>query len=569
MNSEPLLQMHAIDKHFPGVHALDRVNFDVHVGEVHGLMGQNGAGKSTLIKVLTSVHPRDGGTITFEGRPFRATSPADAQRRGISTVYQEVNLVPSLSIAENLFLGRLKPGTGLRTEAGSELRDAPLSVLRRLRRWLGIDWGNLRRRGRALLADFGLDIDVEETLGSYPVAIKQMVAIARAVDTRCRLLILDEPTSSLDAHETEVLFAIIQRLKAHGLAIIFITHFIDQVFQISDRLTVLRNGRKVGTFETKDLPKLELVGHMLGRTPEEAAALEAERSVATAPSAERETLLSARGLGRRGAVEPFDLQIRRGEVLGFAGLLGSGRTEAARLLFGADRADTGNVQIVGKKRSMRVPRQAIARGLALCPEDRKTDGIFSDLSVRENITIVVQRALSRLGIVSRRVHSRIAERFVRQLDIATPDLDRPAKFLSGGNQQKVILARWLACNPVLLILDEPTRGIDVGAKAEIEKLIERLAREGMGIVFISTELEEVVRRSHRVAVLRDRRKVAELTGDDISEAKIMTIIAGEAASPPRGRRQSEAEVQARESERRSVKELNGTADAAPPEQEER
>jgi monosaccharide-transporting ATPase len=503
VNTDTILQMHAIDKRFPGVHALDRVDFDVRAGEVHGLMGQNGAGKSTLIKVLTGVYPRDAGEITFEGRPFRAASPADAQRKGISTVYQEINLVPSLSVAENLFLGRAK------------------------RRWWGIRWAEQRRRAKQLLGDFGVDIDVEETLASYPVAIQQMVAIARAVDIKARLLIMDEPTSSLDARETQVLFDILRRLKARGLGIIFITHFIGQVYQISDRITVLRNGQKVGTFDAKDLPKLELVGHMLGRTPHEAAALEAERSVAEAPTAEREALLTARGLSRRGAIEPFDLQIRRGEVLGLAGLLGSGRTEAARLLFGADRPDSGSISMGGKGLALRTPRRAIARGLALCPEDRKTDGIFDDLSVRENITLVVQRNLSKLGIVSRSAQTRIAEQFVRQLDIATPDLDRPVKFLSGGNQQKVILARWLACNPVLLILDEPTRGIDVGAKAEVEKLIEQLSREGMAIVFISTELEEVVRRSHRVAVLRDRKKVAELIGDRINERTIMSIIAGQ------------------------------------------
>ena len=521
MNADPLLQMHAVDKRFPGVHALDRVDFDVHTGEIHALMGQNGAGKSTLIKVLTGVHPRDGGTITFEGRALRATSPADAQRKGISTVYQEINLVPSLSVTENLFLGRLKKGTASRHGKG------PVSLFKRLCHRISIDWRELRRQARKLLAEFGLEIDVEETLGSYPVAIQQMIAIARAVDTRARLLIMDEPTSSLDAHETDVLFAILRALKARGLGIIFVTHFIDQVYKISDRITVLRNGRNVGTFQAGKLPKLELVGHMLGRTPQQAAALEAERSAAGPPAAEHEALLTTHGLGRRNAIEPFDLEIRRGEVLGLAGLLGSGRTEAARLLFGADRADSGSIRIAGRLARLRTPRHAIARGLALCPENRQAHGIFGDLSVRENISLIVQRILSRLGIVSRSAHARIAEEFIHRLDIATPDVDRPVKFLSGGNQQKVILARWLACHPDLLILDEPTRGIDVGAKAEIEKLIEQLARGGMAILFISTELDEVVRRSHRAAVLRDRRKVAELAGDEIGETAIMNIIAGE------------------------------------------
>jgi len=507
----PLLLMQGISKYFPGVRALDAVDFDVLPGEVHGLMGQNGAGKSTLIKILTGVHPRDGGTIRFAGRPFRASSPADAQRKGIATVYQEVNLVPSLSVAENLFLGRAR------------------------RRWWGISWRELRERSRRLLAEFGLDIDVAQTLGRYSVAVQQMVAIARAVDTHCRLLILDEPTSSLDLRETELLFAIIRRLRSRGLGVIFITHFLDQVFQISDRITVLRNGRKVGTFPAAALSKLELVAHMLGRELTPAAepgrparpAGPAPAALPEAPAPERRrVLLRAWGLGRRAAIAPFDLEIHAGEVLGFAGLLGSGRTEAAGLLFGALRADTGTLEIAGRRVRLRTPRPAILLGLGLCPEDRQTQGLFADLSVRENIALVVQRQLSRLGLVSRARHQRIAESFVRRLDIVTPDLDRPVKFLSGGNQQKVILARWLAARPILLILDEPTRGIDVGAKAEIERLIGELARGGVGIVFISTELEEVVRRSDRIVVLRDRRMVAQLVGNQISQARIMSIIAG-------------------------------------------
>ncbi|HUU96060.1 MAG TPA: sugar ABC transporter ATP-binding protein [Phycisphaerae bacterium] len=505
MAEQPLLLMRGIDKHFPGVHALDKVDFDVRRGEVHGLMGQNGAGKSTLVKVLTGVHPRDGGTITFEGKAFHASSPADAQRKGISTVYQEVNLVPSLSVAENLFLGR-----------------SP-------RAWFGLHWRQMRRRSRELLSQFDLDIDVDEPLGSYPVAIQQMVAIARAVDIDARLIILDEPTSSLDQHETGVLFDIIGRLKARGIGIIFVTHFLEQVYRVSDRISVLRNGQRVGTFEVARLPKIELVGHMLGKSPAEAAALEAERPPAAELGAEREVVLAVRNLGRRRAIEPFDLEVRRGEVLGLAGLLGSGRTEAARLLFGADRAESGTIMIGTRRAALRSPRRAIALGIALCPEDRQADGLFPEMSVRGNIALVVQRTLSRLGIISRQAHSRIAGEFVRRLDIATPDLERPVKHLSGGNQQKVILARWLACNPRLLILDEPTRGIDVGAKVEVERLIDALSHEGIAIVFISSELEEVVRRSHRILVLRDRQVVGELAGEAINEHTVMDTIAGQRA----------------------------------------
>lgn len=498
--------MHGIHKRFPGVHALDDVSFEVRAGEVHALMGQNGAGKSTLIKVLTGVHPRDGGSILFLGRPFRASSPADAQHQGISTIYQEVNLVPTLSVAENLSLGQ-----------------AP-------RRWYGIDWRSVRRQARERLAEFDLRLDVDAALGSFPVAIQQMVCIARAVAAQARLLIMDEPTSSLDRRETDRLFEIIGRLKARGVGVVFVTHFLDQVYRVSDRITVLRNGRLAGSFEAAQLPRIELVAHMLGKPIEETTALDSRASTARGPQATSAvpSLLSARRLGRRGAVEPFSLELRAGEVLGLAGLLGSGRTETARLLFAADRGDTGELTVGGARVPGRHPREAIAVGLALCPEDRKADGIIPEMSVRENIALVVQRQLSRLGLVSRRRHAQIAEEYVRRLGIATPDLDRPVKTLSGGNQQKVILARWLASRPRVLILDEPTRGIDVGAKVEIERLTDRLAAEGLGVLFISSELDEVVRRSHRLIVLRDRRHIGTLAGDDLSEEAVMNLIAAPA-----------------------------------------
>jgi len=505
--------------HFPGVHALNDVAFDVRPGEVHALMGQNGAGKSTLIKVLNGVHRQQGGSIRFEGRMFRAVGPADAQRQGVSTIFQEVNLVPTLSVAENVVLGRMP------------------------RHWFGIDWRAARKHARALLADFGLHIDVDRILGEYPVAIRQMVGIARAVATSARLLVMDEPTSSLDKQETEKLFEIIRRLKERGVGIVFVTHFLDQAYRVSNRITVLRNGGRVGTFDTVRLSKRELVGHMLGKTIEETASWESERPAKAPGATTSEPILSARGLGRRRAVEPFDLDVRRGEVLGLAGLLGSGRTETARLLFGADRCDSGTLHIGRRKTRLHSPRQAIEHGIAMCPEDRKTDGVFPEMSVRDNIAMVVQRTLSRLGIVSRGAHLRIAQAFVKQLGIVTPDLDRPLKMLSGGNQQKVILARWLAGAPRVLILDEPTRGIDVGAKVEIERLVERLAGDGMAVVFISSELEEVVRCSHRLAVLRDRKKVLELAGDEISEKAVMIVIAGGGPSATRAQLEPEGESQ--------------------------
>ncbi len=471
-------------------------------GEVHALLGENGAGKSTLIKVLTGVHARDGGEIHFEGKPFHAASPADAQSQGISTIYQEVNLVPSLSVAENLYLGRMP------------------------RCWYGIDWRAMRRRAKDLLSAFDLTIDVSETLGRYSVAVQQMVSIARAVDTDARLLILDEPTSSLDRHETDVLFKIMRRLRERGVGMVFVTHFLDQVYRISDRITILRNGARVGTYDTATLPRLELVGHMLGRSPEDSPRA-GQSSSASSEASSRRPVLSARGIGRRGVLEPLDIELDEGEVLGLAGLLGSGRTECARLIFGADRATEGRMEMDGKPVSVRKPRDAIALGIAMAPEDRKADGIIPEMSVRENIALAVQRTMSRWGIVSRARHQELAGRFVKQLEIATPHLDQPVRNLSGGNQQKVILARWLAMSPSVLILDEPTRGIDIGAKEEIERLTAELARKGMAVIFISSELEEVVRRCDRVMVLRDRKHVGDLTGKDINENALMQAIASE------------------------------------------
>lgn len=510
--NEPLLSMSAIEKRFASVLALAAVDFDVRAGEVHALMGENGAGKSTLIKVLTGVFRPDGGSMRLAGRPWSPSSPADAQRRGVSPVYQEVNLIPTLSVAENILLGRLPRGP------------------------FGIRWRAARRRAAELLATLELRLDVAEPLAAFPIAIQQMVAIARAIDRDARLLILDEPTSSLDRRETDVLFRTIEALKSRGLAIIFITHFIDQMYRIADRVTVLRNGRRVGTFEAASLPRVELVAHMLGR-PLESATTAADRSPAAA--AARPALLAARGLARRGAIAAFNLDIHPGEVIGLAGLLGAGRSELARLLAGADRPDAGEISLrppppaqpgVPLRLRRLTPRRAIGLGIALTPEDRRADGIFPDLSVRQNIVIAVQRSLSRLGLVSRAAQQRIAADFVQRLNIVAADLDQPLRNLSGGNQQKVILARWLACRPRLLILDEPTRGIDVGAKAEIERLVAELAGSGLAVLFISAELDEVLRASDRILVLRDRRVVGELPASAASEARLMSAIAGDAGT---------------------------------------
>ena len=491
--------MKGVRKTFPGMIALDDVNFTLRAGEIHALMGENGAGKSTLIKIITGVHRRDAGAILLDGQPIEAHSPAHAQMLGISTVYQEINLIPQLSVAENLHLGR-----------------QPMKLAR-------IDWKTIRRRARESLARLELDIDVTRPLASFSIAIQQLVAIARSLDVEARILILDEPTSSLDENEVKQLFTVMRRLKSTGLGIIFITHFIDQVYEVADRITVLRNGRLVGEYETAQLPRLELIGKMIGRTAADTPRPERARPHGVT---ERNIFLQANGLGRKGSIAPLDITAHSGEVLGLAGLLGSGRTEIACLLFGLDRPDSGGIAVRGRKVRINSPRKAIAEGFGMLPEDRQSQGLVPDLSLRENITLALQARRGWLKPLSRKRQAEIADRFIAALNIDTTDAEKPIRYLSGGNQQKAILARWLATEPALLILDEPTRGIDVGAKAEVEKLIASLRDRGMSIIFISSELEEVVRDSQRVIVLRDRAKVAELTAEDITEKRIMLAIAG-------------------------------------------
>jgi simple sugar transport system ATP-binding protein len=497
-NSAPLLQLSGITKSFPGVKALAGVNFTVRRGEIHALMGENGAGKSTLIKVLTGVHQRDGGEALLEGRAIDARSPEEAQRLGISTVYQEVNLVPYLSVAENICLGRQPTRFGL------------------------VDWKQIHERAGRALARLGIEVDVSETLANCSIAIQQLVAIARALDITARLLILDEPTSSLDEKEVEQLFGVMRKLKAGGLGVVFVTHFLDQVYAVSDRITVLRNGQFVGEYEAAQLPRLDLISRMMGK---EVSELDLRPPSTAADAGQRKPLLQLRQLGRRGAVQPIDLDVASGEIVGLAGLLGSGRTETARLIFGADHADSGTMQLDGTEIRPRSPRDAIGLKFGFCPEDRKVAGIIPNLSVRENIVLALQANQGWMRYVSRARQVELADKFITALNIKTPNREQPVRLLSGGNQQKVILARWLASQPRLLILDEPTRGIDVGAKSEIEKLMVKLTGDGLAILFISSDLEEVVRNSHRVVVLRDRRKVAELSGGEISEAGIMHAIA--------------------------------------------
>jgi simple sugar transport system ATP-binding protein len=496
-----ILAVKGISKWFPGVQALEDVDFDIQQGEIQALVGENGAGKSTLIKVLTGVERPNRGTMTLFGSETRVRSPQHAQVLGISTVYQENNLCLNLSVAENILIGR-----------------APM---RRGR----VDWATMNAHAEKILQGLGVDVDVTQSLGSYSVAIQQMVAIARALEiSSAKILILDEPTSSLDLDETQHLFRVMRQLKQQGVGIVFITHFLDQVYEVSDRITVLRNGKLVGTYATAELPHLELIAKMIGRSLVELDEM-SKTKLESQKHIKHEAVLQAQALGRLGAIEPFDLELHAGEVVGLAGLLGSGRTEIAGLLFGIDKPDKGSLVVKGRPIQDYSPLGSIKRGVALCPEDRKGEGIVDDLSVRENIVLAMQASRGWFRLLSPQKQYEIAERYIKLLNIATPSPDQPVKNLSGGNQQKVILARWMAANPQVLILDEPTRGIDVGTKAEIQRLVLSFAEEGKSCVFISSELEEVMRTSHRIVVLRDREKVAEF-GGEVDEHQIMQSIAG-------------------------------------------
>jgi len=501
---DPVIEMRDISISFPGVKALDSVSFRMFPGEVHSLMGENGAGKSTLIKALTGVYAIDSGTITLDGVPLVINGPAQAQAAGISTVYQEVNLLPNLSVAENIMLGR-EP-----------------------RRFGAIDWRAMRARAGELLTRLHLDIDPASQLSSHSLAVQQLIAIARATDVDAKVLVLDEPTSSLDADEVSELFRVIRGLKEAGVAILFVSHFLDQVYEISDRLTVLRNGALVGEYLTREMLRIELVHKMIGKELATLESLETKTRVAAVDSdagGAEVPYLRATGLGRVGSVEPTDLTVHQGEVVGLAGLLGSGRTEIARLITGADRADSGELHIRGEKKRLRTPRAALRDRIAYSSEDRKREGIVEELSVRDNIVLALQADRGWLRRISRRRQDELAQSYISALGIRPANPDALVRNLSGGNQQKVLLARWLAVAPRLLVLDEPTRGIDVGAKAEIQKLVSSLADEGMAVVFISAELEEVLRLSHRIAVMRDRRKVADLPNEDVTVGEIMGLIA--------------------------------------------
>ncbi|MFG6459293.1 sugar ABC transporter ATP-binding protein [Roseateles sp. BYS96W] len=506
MTTQPVLALTGIHKAFPGVKALSDVSLRLFPGEVHALMGQNGAGKSTLIKVLTGLYQPDAGVIQLNGATIAPRRTEDAQQHGIRTVYQEVNLCPNLSVAENICAGGFP----------------------RQPWWGGgrIDWAAVNAEATRVLAQMDLDIDVTAPLSRNSLSIQQMVAIARALRVSARVLILDEPTSSLDDAAVQRLFTVLRRLRDQGLAILFVTHFLDQTYALADRITVMRNGETEGEYLASDLSRLALVNKMVGAPPDQQPARLDSRAPATGA-----TVLTAQGLTRRGALHPLDLELRRGEVLGLAGLLGSGRTEAARLLFGADVADGGQVQTEAHTGRWRSPREAIAAGIAFCSEDRKHEGAIPDLSVRDNILLALQARHGLRLVMSPEQQQALADDFIQRLGIKTASADTPIGQLSGGNQQKALLARWLATEPAVLILDEPTRGIDVRAKEDLMDAVRALAHKedgtGMSILFISSELPEVLHCSDRVLVLRDRRAAGVYRRGELDERSVLEVIAAE------------------------------------------
>lgn len=500
MKDNAVLEVKNIHKSFPGVRALQGVDFTLREGEIHALMGENGAGKSTLIKVLTGVYTKDEGEIFIKGKEKAISihSPQEAQKLGISTVYQEITLCPNLSVAENMYIGR----------ESSALTN----------------WKKMNADADKILKNLDIPAKATQQLASCSIAVQQMVAIARAVDMNCKVLILDEPTSSLDEQEVEKLFGLMRDLKSRGVGIVFVTHFLDQVYEVCDRITVLRDGKLVGEYEIKDLPRVQLVSKMLGKELDDLSDIKGESKAEA--SDDSVPVLEAKGLYSNVGIKPFDFYIKKGEVNGFTGLLGSGRSECVRAIFGADKVLGGIVKKNGKEVKITSPLAAMKNGIAYLPEDRKRDGIVGDLSVKENIILAAQVLRGFFKPFSKAEKEKFAEEYIKLLDIKTASPETPIKSLSGGNQQKVILARWLMTHPEYLILDEPTRGIDVGTKVDIQKLVLKLAGEGMSVTFISSETDEMLRTCSRLIVMRDRKVVGELSGEDLTQNKIMSTIAG-------------------------------------------
>lgn len=496
MGQEYILEMKGICKQFSSVKVLHEVDFHIKKGEVHALMGENGAGKSTLIKILTGVYSKDGGQVIFDGKEINPASALDAQKLGISPIYQEISLVAQLSVAENIYIGREIKKNGI------------------------IDWKTIHEKSKELLAGLGIDIDVTKPLSCYGTAIQQMVAIARSILIEAKLVIMDEATSSLDEDEVAVLFEIIRKLKKQGIAILFISHRLPEIFEIADQVTVLKDGYLVGEYPTSELTRKDLVSKMIGRSADDIVDTHREyREIAG------EEYLKAENIQRGIKLRGLNLTIKRGEIVGLAGLLGAGRTELARVIFGIDKKDQGTITIDGKPVEFKLPRQAINFGLAFCSENRKVEGIIPNLTIAENISIANMKQVSRWGVIQRAKQRAVAEEYVKKIRIKTTGIDQKICNLSGGNQQKVILARWLSMKPDFIILDEPTRGIDVGAKREIEELIKEIARQGISVLLISSEFEELIRNCDRVEVIRDGKNAGCLQAEEITDNNIMNLIA--------------------------------------------
>ncbi|MHC1771979.1 MAG: sugar ABC transporter ATP-binding protein [Flexilinea sp.] len=498
MPTDNLLEMEKIDKSFAGVHALKGVDFSLKKGEVHALMGENGAGKSTLIKILTGVYKKDSGTIWFDNKEFNPKNALEAQQNGISPIYQELSLIPDLSVSENIFLGRMPRN-----------------------KFNAINWPQVHEQAAGVLNDLHIDIDVTLPISRFGTAIQQITAIVRAITLQCKLIVMDEPTSSLDKKEVEMLYSIINGLKAKGIAVIFITHRIDEIFRICSRATVLKDGELVGTYDTDKITKLELIKKMVGKNFNEKERYFNNYRFAD----EKKYFVEFNNLKRDPKVQDISVSIKKGEIVGFAGLLGSGRTESAKIMFGYDKAENGTIKINGDYIEVKSPKSAVRHRFAMCPENRREEGIIPNMSVKENITLAALPMYGKFGFVSDKKKKEVSNYYINALSIKTANENQKIRNLSGGNQQKVLLARWLATDPQLIILDEPTRGIDVGAKAEIENLIMKISNEGISVIFISSELAELVRNCDRIIVFREGRVVGELTENDISEEKIMDCIA--------------------------------------------
>jgi ribose transport system ATP-binding protein len=497
-SASPLLEMSGIGKSFPGVRALRAVDFDVHAGEVHALVGENGAGKSTLMKILAGAYAADEGEIRLDGVPVRFSAPREALAAGLVTIYQELNLIPELSVGENVFFGD-EPRIGA----------SPV-----------IDWAAIHRRSAQLLARVGVELDTHAPVGSLGVGRQQLVEVAKALHRTPRLIVMDEPTASLGLAEIDELFGVIRELRAGGVSIVYISHRLDEIFAICDRVTVMRDGTVVDTRAVADSDLDTLVRLMVGRTLERALR-------APNPPPEGTEVLRVRGLTRRGAFENVSFSVRRGEIYGLGGVVGAGRTEVARAIFGADPLDAGEIAIDGRPVLITAPRDAVRAGIAMLTEDRKAEGLVLGLTVRANITMTVLDRIARaFGIIRGAREREIAQGFIASLRIRTPSAEQLAVNLSGGNQQKVVLAKWLAVKPKLLIFDEPTRGVDVGAKAEIYALIRELVTGGMAVIVISSELPELLSLADRIGVLKRGRLVAELDAATADEATVLAYAAG-------------------------------------------